>query len=211
MIRILTIFIILFNIDQFSFAKERKVATENLISEIRSFKPSLSKADVEIVQTKSGDQLASATVTDSQDETNSKTEFYVKEKGHKEWRYLDVLKLDSATFEFRPDGILKVAIEEGGSVSSEATTLWRFQNGKLGIIGQDSVLYNRPALFKNSKKSPFKTTTSTNFVTGKKTITSEFANEKETKSECKFNPIKFQKQKISELTSEGATEPNCQK
>ena len=153
MIRILTVFIFLFNISQLTFAQESKVVAENLISEIHSLKPSLSKADVEIVQTKSGDTLAAATVTDSHDETISETEFYVKEKGVKEWRYLDILKLDSATFEFTPGGILKVTIAEGGSSSSETTLLWRYQNGKLVLIGLDSVLYNRPALYKNSKKS----------------------------------------------------------
>lgn len=185
------------------------------IHEIQSLKPQLEKADVSSILLKTGQTIAAARLSllnenklDFADQ-NLNIEFYLKDKDSNKWIYLDHVQIDNATFEFRKDGVIKISIQEGGTSHSSTTSLWRFEKNNLRIIGQDSIVYENWAKNENSKITPYKRITSINFLTGRKTTVSEFAQSKPKKSICRFNYKIFLKQKISELTVDGVKEPDC--
>lgn len=175
--------------------------------EIQALKPELAKANVTSVVLKSGDVLAAAELPTEEQDDSLSVEFYFKPKNVDKWTFFDRLELDRGSFEFRADGVIKISIEEGGTSSSSTTSLWRLEKDRLKVIGQDSEIIERSAL--GSKTDPHRTKTSTNFLNGRKTVTSEFSRAKTKKIECKFDKQKFETQKISEMSSGGAKEPEC--
>ena len=178
--------------------------------EIRSLKPDLKNAEVTSAQLKSGEILAAAEAKseNKDDENNSLVvDFYFKAKNAESWTLLDHVDLEGAFFEFRKDGVLKISIEEGGTSNSLTTILWRLEGGSLKPIGQDTVINESWAI--NSKTDPFKTTLSTNFLTGKTNYTAEFSNGKVKRKKCAFNPADFKDQKLASMKNTGIDAPAC--
>lgn len=186
-----------------------KSIADKSATEIQALKSELSQAKVTSMNLKSGEVLAAAILPTKNDdpEVFLNVEFYYKSKQTDKWKFLDHLQIDNSSFEFRDDGVIKVMIEEGGSLSSKTTSLWRLEKDHLKVIGQDSEILNRSAL--NSKIAPYSTVTSTNFLTGKKTVTALYSPEKKKNFTCKFDKEAFVKQKISEINLSGAREPEC--
>lgn len=184
------------------------LAEDKNATEIQAIKPELAKANVTSAVLKSGEVLAVAELPHSDDQDDSlNVEFYFKPKNDAKWTFLDRLQLDKSSFEFRADGVIKISIEEGGTSTSTTTSLWRLEKESLKVIGQDSEIAEGWAL--DSKTDPYRTKTSTNFLNGRKTVVSEFSHAKTKKIECKFDKQKFETQKISEMNSGGAKEPEC--
>ena len=178
--------------------------------EIRSLKPALNNAVVTSAQLKSGEILAAAEANseNKDDENNSLVvDFYFKAKNSESWTLLDHIDLEGASFEFRKDGVLKISIEEGGSSNSLTTILWRLEDGSLKPIGQDTVINESWAL--NSKKDPFRTTLSTNFLTGKTNFTAEISTGKVKRQKCIFDPAPFKGQKLTTMKNTGIDAPVC--
>lgn len=184
------------------------LAEDKNVAEIQAIKPELAKASVTSAVLKSGEVLAVAEVPHTDDQEDSlNVEFYFKSKNADKWTFLDRLQLDKGSFELRADGVIKISIEEGGTSNSSTASLWRLEKERLKVIGQDSEITERWAL--DSKTDPYRTKTSTNFLNGRKIIVSEFSHSKAKKIECKFDKQKFETQKISEMNSGGAKEPEC--
>ncbi|WP_413287477.1 hypothetical protein [Bdellovibrio sp. HCB337] len=184
------------------------IQSDNKTSQIQSLKPELAKANVSFKVLKSGETLAAAEIPKAEsEEESSDVEFYFAAKDSSKWTFLDSLQLEGSSFEFRDDGVIKISIEEGGSSSSTTTSLWRLEKDRLKVIGQDSEMLDRSAL--NRKTDPTRVTESTNFLTGRMVVKSEFAHAKTKKIECKFDKKEFDAQKVSEMSLGGVKVPEC--
>lgn len=126
---------------------------------------------------------------------------YKKTKG-KQWTFTEAIDKDGVdAVDLRPKRRLFIFLRSEGTSRSEIISSWRLEDDTFKIIGQDAKL--------SSAWNKGTIVSSVNYLSGLVKASSKSEKQKKISGQCKFDGDELRKQRLSDLTVDGANEPNC--